>query len=77
MKYVWLDKKTGIEITVDRSMKDFKVKPSRIEAAQQGMEVEDYKEADWERLVTGGSTTIGFGMKGNWTWIIGGLTWLL
>lgn len=66
MKYVWMDKKTGIKVEVDRRMAESNVKPDKPEAIKAGMEVEDYAEAEWQKVITGGIGTIGFGMKGAW-----------
>lgn len=63
MIYVWVDLETGKEVEVDRPMSGHKEVPTQEEAE---MTDEEYKAAKWEKQISGGSATIGFGMKGHW-----------
>ena len=66
MVYVWKDKNTGIVVEVDRKMSESNIAPDKPEALDAGMDVEDFAVAEWEKVITGGIGTIGFGMKGHW-----------
>lgn len=44
-------------------MNDSGVEPTLKES---GMSAEEYERAVWKKKITGGSGTIGFGMKGMW-----------
>ncbi len=66
MRYLWQDKKTKIEVEVERKMRDSDVPPDKPEAIEAGMEVEDFAEADWEKVIIGGIGHVGFGQKGSW-----------
>lgn len=63
MIYVWLDKNSGKTVEVSRPMEAYDVPPTPQEALDAGVV---YEEAEWEKRVTGGSGTIGFGLKGSW-----------
>lgn len=66
MRYLWKDKKTGTEIIIERKMIESDIPPDKDEVLKIGMEVEEYAEADWEKIITGGVGHIGFGQKGSW-----------
>lgn len=63
MIYVWKDENSGKIIEVDRSMAESDVEPS-IEESE--MDEDEFLAANWRKIVTGGSCSIGFGLKGHW-----------
>ena len=66
MRYLWIDRKTQIEVEVERKISESNVPPDKPEAIAAGMEVEDFVEAVWEKIITGGIGHLGFGQKGHW-----------
>ena len=52
-------------------MSEYQIAPNKEEAIEQGLTQEEFKNADWERLITGGIGTVTFGMKGNWLILLG------
>jgi len=66
MRYLWKDTRTKIEVEVTRKMADSSEVPDKPEALEAGMEVEDYAQAIWEKIITGGIGTITWGGKGKW-----------
>lgn len=65
MIYTWKHMPTGIKVEVERKASECGVPPSPEELAEEGLIEDDFKSG-WERIVTGGSFTKGFGQKGYW-----------
>ena len=65
MLYTWRHKPTGLKIEVERKMQDSEAPPTESELIEKGLIEEDFK-TDWEKVVTGGSFSKGFGQKGSW-----------
>lgn len=63
--YIWTDKTSGTEVEVQRKIKDIEEVPDKDECLDQGMEVEDYIEAEWERGLSA-APHIGEKNKGRW-----------
>lgn len=63
--YTWVDLLTDTEIIVRRSMDELDVKPDKDECLEQGMEVEDFADAEWERRLSP-VPNVGPKNKGNW-----------
>ncbi len=66
MVYQWKDKNTEIEIEIERKVKEIDIPPDKDEALKVGMTVEEFANADWERMVLGGSGHKSWNMKGSW-----------
>ena len=64
MQYQWKDSKSGIQIWVSRSMKDYNRPPTQEEAEGAGLTEEGYKNAIFVKIITGGSFTKGFSGPG-------------
>ena len=67
MLYTWKDKNTDFEITVVRPMDEYTREPDKDEAVEKGMDVEDFAEAEWERVIASPliHRTPDWGSKGN------------
>lgn len=71
MLYKWKDSKSGTEVWVSRSMKDYNKPPTEAEAIDAGLSSEEFKSAVFTKIITGGAFSRGFGAvgkgsKGNW-----------
>jgi len=67
MTYTWRHKPTGLKIEVERKMEDYDIPPTIPELCKVGLHEEDFLDPNaWEKVVTGGSHSVGFGNKGNW-----------
>lgn len=66
MYYEWRDRKTGKQVFVKRSMKDYQVPPTKEECLDAGITEDEYDVAELHKFVTGGSFSKGFGQKGAW-----------
>jgi hypothetical protein len=64
MIYTWMDKTSGEQIEVRRTMDDSDVPPTEEECEEE--ELPKVKEREWIKIVTGGSFTKTFGQKGYW-----------
>ena len=64
--YLWHDNKTGKTIRVERPMNDNKVPPTTEELLTNNnfMTLNEIKNADWERVIEGGSFTLHWNNKG-------------
>lgn len=60
MLYKWKDSKTGTEVWVSRSMKEYNRPPTQEESEEAGLGEEDYKKAVFVKIITGGAFTKGF-----------------
>ena len=63
--YPWLDKNSGKQVIVQRKFKEIDTTPDKDECIEQGMEVEEFATADWERLVSA-LPHVGEKGKGRW-----------
>lgn len=65
--YLWIDKKTGKTIRVERPMRESQRPPEQSELLiNRFMSISEVEKAEWERLIEGGSFSKGFGKKGSW-----------
>ena len=67
MKYLWGDNNTHLEIEVYRKLEDCDTPPDKDEAIAAGMDINDYAEAIWVRIVGPAAVhrTDNWGSKGN------------
>jgi hypothetical protein len=65
MRYYWKDKHTEITVEVNRPHTESQVPPDKEEAVEQGMEVEAYAEAEWEKQYSA-PAFVGPKSKGYW-----------
>ena len=63
--YLWLDKNSDKQITISRKIAEMDNAPDKDECLEQGMLVEEFAYADWERLLEAPAFT-GPKNKGNW-----------
>ena len=65
MLYTWRDKKTNISIDIYRRLADIDTPPDKDEVPEDLMSIEDFAEAEWERILT---PTPHIGEKGKGYW---------
>ena len=66
MIYQWRDVRTDKVVLVQRSMKDSSSLPTPEECKEAGLTKKEADTAQWVKVITGGSFSKGFGMKGHW-----------
>ena len=67
MRYLWKDKLTEIEVEVERRLKDSQLVPDKKEAIEAGMDILDYPDAIWIKIIQPTPThrSGAWGTKGN------------
>jgi len=67
LRYLWKDSNTKTEVEVQRAVKDYLTPPDKDEAVAAGMEVEDFAEANWIRIIAASPIhrSGAWGSKGN------------
>lgn len=66
MLYTWKDNHTGLVITVSRRIAEIEQPPTKEEAIKVEMDIHDYAEAEWERIIETAPTFTGPKGKGSW-----------
>ena len=65
MTYEWKDLKTSVIVQVDRPMAQYQIVPNK-EECKDLLTDEQYKNAEWQKQITGGQGYVGPRHKGNW-----------
>jgi hypothetical protein len=64
--YRWIDKVTEKTVDVERKISEYEMTPDKPEALEAGFDIEEFAEADWERVISEAPAFTGDKGKGYW-----------